>query len=66
MLKIFTALQLRLMDLRDRQEGQTFAEYGLILAVVGVLLIATLALFRGDLEGVLTKVGDTLNPTSGS
>jgi Flp pilus assembly pilin Flp len=60
MLKIFTALQLRAMDLRDREEGQTFAEYGLILAVVGVLLIATLVIFRGALEGVLTDVSNAL------
>lgn len=38
MLKIFTALQLRVMDLRDRQEGQTFAEYGLILALIAIIV----------------------------
>jgi Flp pilus assembly pilin Flp len=61
MLKIFTGMQLRVMNLRD-QEGQTFAEYGLILAIVGILLIGALGLFRGDLAGVLDDVGNAINP----
>jgi Flp pilus assembly pilin Flp len=60
MLKIFTALQLRVMNSLDKEEGQTFAEYGLILAVVGVLLIVTLAAFRGSLTTVLNRVGTAL------
>jgi Flp pilus assembly pilin Flp len=61
MLKIFTAMQLRVMNLRD-QEGQTFAEYGLILAIVGILLIGALGFFRDDLAGVLDDVGTAINP----
>jgi Flp pilus assembly pilin Flp len=62
MTKFFASLHNRLFELRDREEGQTFAEYGLIIAVVAVLLIGALVLFRGDIEGVLTDIGNALNP----
>ena len=64
MLKIFTALQLRLMDLRDREEGQTFAEYGLLLSIVAIFVIAALILFRGALTTVFNNIDGRL--TSGS
>lgn len=47
MLKIFTSLQLRLMDLRDREEGQTFAEYGLILTVIALVALVGAVLIGG-------------------
>jgi pilus assembly protein Flp/PilA len=61
MLKIFTALQLRVMDLRDRQEGQTFAEYGLILALIAIVVaVAATALglkLGVKFDTVTTKLG---------
>jgi pilus assembly protein Flp/PilA len=61
MLKIFTALQLRAMNLRDREEGQTFAEYGLLLALIA-LVVAVAATALGTKLGVkfdaiTTKLG---------
>jgi Flp pilus assembly pilin Flp len=50
MLKIFTALQLRVMDLRDRQEGQTFAEYGLILALIAIIVAVGAAALGTQLD----------------
>ncbi|MFN8223858.1 MAG: Flp family type IVb pilin [Gaiellales bacterium] len=60
MLKIFTSLQLRLMDLRDREEGQTFAEYGLIIALVAILLIGSLTYFKDHIAATLKEIADSL------
>ena len=61
MLKIFTALQLRAMDLRDREEGQTFAEYGLILALIALAVVAAATLLGTKLgvkfDAITTKLG---------
>lgn len=43
-----------------REEGQTFVEYSLIAGIIGVLLIAGLAGFRGQIESALTDVGNKL------
>ncbi len=60
MTKIFTALQLRLMDLRSREEGQTFAEYGLILALVAIVLVVALGVLATGLDGNLRDVASHL------
>lgn len=49
MLKLFIALQTRITELRDRQEGQAYVEYGVLLALVAVGLIVTVGLFRKDI-----------------
>lgn len=60
MLKLFVALQSRYMDLRDREEGQAFTEYAVILAVVGIALAGVLLIFEGTLANVFTKVSAKL------
>ena len=60
MLKLFVSLQSRVMELRDRQEGQAFAEYGLLLAIVAIGLLAVLAIFRNALIGVFNTVANAL------
>jgi Flp pilus assembly pilin Flp len=61
MLKFIVPLQLRLMELRDREEGQAFAEYAVLVAVVAILLIATMALFRGSIATAFGKIGTALS-----
>jgi len=60
MLKLFVTLQSRVMELRDRQEGQAFAEYGLLLAIVAIGLLVVLAVFRNALIGVFNTVANAL------
>jgi pilus assembly protein Flp/PilA len=60
MLKIFTALQLRAMDLRDREEGQTFAEYGLILALIALVVIAAVIVIGTQLDLTFDGIGNAL------
>jgi Flp pilus assembly pilin Flp len=61
MLKIFTALQLRVMDLRDNEKGQTFAEYGLILALIALIVAVAAAALGTKLgvkfDAITTKLG---------
>jgi Flp pilus assembly pilin Flp len=60
MLKIFTALQLRVMNLRDSEEGQTFAEYGLILAVIALVAVVTAITLGTDIKGKFTDISNNL------
>jgi Flp pilus assembly pilin Flp len=56
MLKFFVALQNRVAELRDRQDGQAYVEYGVLLAIVAIGLIATMGLFKTDLVNAFDKV----------
>ena len=54
------------MNLRDwhnllraavrREEGQTMAEYGVVLAVITLGIVATLVLLAGGINGALNSV----------
>jgi pilus assembly protein Flp/PilA len=58
------------MELRDwyellrmqlkREEGQTMAEYGLLIALIAILLVATLLLFKGALINTFTSITNSL------
>jgi len=56
MLKLFVALQNRVAELRDREEGQAYVEYGVLLVLVAIFLIATVTIFRDDLVKAFGKV----------
>ena len=43
--------------LENREEGQGLVEYGLIIALVGVLLAASLTGLKDDIVGVFTNIG---------
>ena len=55
MLKLFVSLQSRLPGLR-KEEGQTMAEYGVVLAVITLVIVATLLLLSGAIDTALSKV----------
>jgi Flp pilus assembly pilin Flp len=55
MLKLFISLQSRLLELR-KEEGQTMAEYGVVLAVITLVIVATLLLLSGAISDALSKV----------
>jgi Flp pilus assembly pilin Flp len=55
MLKYFVSLQNAIAGLRD-EEGQTMAEYGVVLAVITVFIIVALQLLAGGIDGALRKV----------
>jgi Flp pilus assembly pilin Flp len=57
-----TALELsrRFDDFRSRQDGQTMAEYAVLLAVITAAIIATLAVLAGNIDAVLTRVANAI------
>ena len=59
MLQFFVSLQSRLADLRN-EEGQTMAEYGVVLAVITLLIVGTLTLLSTGINGALTSVINVL------
>ena len=58
------------MELRDwveliriqikREEGQTMAEYGLLIALIAILLVTAIGLFRGALVTTFTNIANNL------
>jgi Flp pilus assembly pilin Flp len=49
-------LYLRAITVRDREEGQTMAEYGVILALIAVFCIGAVTLLGGRVDAALDKV----------
>src|SRR3954451_12078415 len=43
-----------------REEGQTFVEYALILALISVALTGALIALRGQIQGVFTNISSDL------
>ncbi len=64
MLKLFTYTQALAASswyaVRDREEGQTMAEYGVILAVITVGIVVALGILSGGIEAALQKVTNVL------
>jgi Flp pilus assembly pilin Flp len=64
MLKFFVAGQCRAMDLvddvRTREDGQTMAEYGVVLAVITLVIVGTLLALSGSINDALGRVSGAL------
>jgi Flp pilus assembly pilin Flp len=43
-----------------REEGQTLAEYALILALIAVLVIAAVLFLSGQIKGIFSSVGSQI------
>lgn len=56
MLKLFIALQTRITEIRSREEGQAYVEYGVLLALVAVGLIVTVGFFRDDIVDAFNNI----------
>lgn len=48
---------------RQDKKGATAIEYGLIAALVSVVIITGLQLLGGSLSGAFTEIGETINTT---
>ena len=55
MLKLFVAAQNAWFNLRE-EEGQTMAEYGVVLAVITIAAVGVFTLLSGGITGANTKV----------
>ena len=56
MLKLFTFLQVA----AKREEGQTMAEYGVVLAVITLAVIGAITLLADNVRGALENVAGIL------
>lgn len=45
-----------LVALKKREEGQTMAEYGVVLAVITIAVFGALTLLSGNIEDAITRV----------
>jgi pilus assembly protein Flp/PilA len=59
MLEVFVSLQNRLAMLRD-ERGQTMAEYGVVLAVITLLVVGALGILSGKISDAFTNVSTKL------
>ena len=59
MLKLFVAIQNKLAEVRS-EEGQTMAEYGVVLAVITLVIVGTLLALSGAINAALESVVDML------
>jgi Flp pilus assembly pilin Flp len=59
LLQLFVAIQSKVAELK-REEGQTMAEYGVVLAVITLLIVGTLMLLSDGINGALQSVIDVL------
>lgn len=57
MLKFFVAIQSKLAEARN-EEGQTMAEYGVILALIAVVCIGAVGLLGQDILNAFNNVVD--------
>ena len=61
MMAFIVSLQNRLADLR-KEEGQAMVEYGLIIALIAILLVVALTFLKDELVDVFNGIGDALTP----
>ena len=56
MLKFFTFVQIAADSLRKREEGQTMAEYGVVLAVICLAVVVAITALSGGIKGAIDSV----------
>jgi pilus assembly protein Flp/PilA len=60
-------LQNTVFNLKERQEGQTMAEYALILGGIAVVVIAAIVFLGGRITDLFRATGSSItNPVGGS
>ena len=56
MLKLYAYVQSTLASLRDREEGQTMAEYAVVLGVITVAVVGVFLLLGDEIERIINAV----------
>jgi Flp pilus assembly pilin Flp len=59
-LKLFAFTQAFAADLRAREEGQTMAEYGVVLAVITLAVVAAISLLSDNVRSAIENVANIL------
>jgi pilus assembly protein Flp/PilA len=55
------SLYVRLMNWLNSEEGQSMAEYGLIIALVALVVLGALTLLGGGLSNIFSQIADTVS-----
>ena len=61
MLKLAAYVQTFLGRFDRDEEGQTMAEYAVILAVISVAVVGALALLSGNISNVINRIADAIS-----
>jgi pilus assembly protein Flp/PilA len=61
MLTLAVRAQTLFRRLADREEGQTMAEYAVILTVLTVLVLGALTLLSGNISNVINRIADAIS-----
>jgi len=59
------SLYVRLMNWLNSEEGQSMAEYGLIIALVALGVIAALTALGGGLKNIFSQIASTVGGAAG-
>lgn len=65
MTELYCKMVSKLTQLKSKK-GQTLVEYGLILALVSIILIAILTIMGNQIKTIFGKITATLSQASGS
>ena len=61
MLKLYVALQTQLAGLLNREDrGATAVEYGLLVGLIAVVIIAAVVILGNKLNALFTSIGNSL------
>ena len=59
-MRLALAVQSLSLPSLEREEGQTLAEYALILALIAVVVIAAVIFLGGQIKGIFSSIGSKL------
>ncbi len=63
MIKLFISTLLAHLPQRDDEEGQTLVEYGLLLALIAIIVIVALLFLGPIVSEIFQNVGENLDAT---
>ena len=67
LLRAAVSVQTKFTELRNREDGQTMAEYALILAGIAILVLLAVVFLGGQIETLFEETGNSIEsaPQSG-
>ena len=63
-MKFYTKIQALINSMRTDEEGATAVEYGLMVSLIAVVIIAAVTVIGTNLDGIFDKVGLALKPAA--
>jgi Flp pilus assembly pilin Flp len=65
-LRLTVAIQNLIANVREREEGQTFVEYALLIAGIAVLLIVAIIFLKDRIANLFSSTGSSVTNPIGS